>query len=359
MAHRAAHDPAQHIAAAFVRRQHAVGDQERRRAQMVGDHALRRATAARAGRRRSVRRWCRSGQRTGRSRSCRACPAARPRCAPAPCRCRSTVSAAAMRSPGATCSNCMNTRFQISMKRSPSWSGEPGGPPGILSPWSKKISEHGPQGPVSPICQKLSEVGMRMMRDSGRPAIFFQRLNASSSSEIDGDQQPVLRQAVVLGDQVPGELDRALLEIVAEREVAEHLEEGVMPRGVADIVEVVVLAAGAHAFLRGGRARIGPLLKAGEDVLELHHARIGEHQCRVVARHKRRRRHHFVAVLGKIVEKRRPDLVDTAHCRPIAPCSIRFGRRRTGVLPKTGAHPAHYFPANAFSGEVRRCPENA
>jgi len=28
VAHRAAHDPAQHIAAAFVRRQHAVGNQE-------------------------------------------------------------------------------------------------------------------------------------------------------------------------------------------------------------------------------------------------------------------------------------------------------------------------------------------
>ena len=41
MAHRAAHDPAQHIAAALVRRQHAVGDQERRRPQMIGDHAQR------------------------------------------------------------------------------------------------------------------------------------------------------------------------------------------------------------------------------------------------------------------------------------------------------------------------------
>ena len=58
-----------------------------------------------------------------------------------------------------------------------------------------------------------------------------------------------------------------------------------MPRGVADIVEVVVLAAGAHAFLRRGGAQIGALLDAGEDVLELHHAGIGEHQGRVVARH--------------------------------------------------------------------------
>ena len=46
-----------------------------------------------------------------------------------------------------------------------------------------------------------------------------------------------------------------------------------MARGVADIVEIVVLAAGAHAFLRGDGARVGALLDAGEDILELHHAR--------------------------------------------------------------------------------------
>ncbi len=36
----------------------------------------------------------------------------------------------------AAMSNCMNTLFQISMKRSPSSSGLPGGPPGMSGPWS-------------------------------------------------------------------------------------------------------------------------------------------------------------------------------------------------------------------------------
>jgi hypothetical protein len=40
MAHRAAHDPAQHIAAPFVRGQHAIGQQEAGGAQMIGDHAV-------------------------------------------------------------------------------------------------------------------------------------------------------------------------------------------------------------------------------------------------------------------------------------------------------------------------------
>ncbi len=85
---------------------------------------------------------------------------------------------------------------------------------------------------------------------------------ASSSSREHGDQQAVGGQAELLGDQVPGELDRALLEVVAEREVAQHLEEGVMARGVADILQVVVLAAGAHALLRSRGAAVGALLEA-------------------------------------------------------------------------------------------------
>ena len=41
VAHRPAHDPAQHIAAPLLARQHAVGDQEGRGAQMIGDDAMR------------------------------------------------------------------------------------------------------------------------------------------------------------------------------------------------------------------------------------------------------------------------------------------------------------------------------
>ena len=129
---------------------------------------------------------------------------------------------------------------------------------------------------------------MRMMRRSSSPAILRHSSNASSSLGVDRGQEPVLGQTVLLGDQVPGKLDRQRLEVVAEAEIAQHLEEGVVPGGVADIVEIVVLAAGADAFLRGGGALVGPLLDAGEHVLELHHAGVGEHQGRVVVRHQRR-----------------------------------------------------------------------
>ena len=135
---------------------------------------------------------------------------------------------------------------------------------------------------------------------------------------IDRDQQLVRWQAVLLGHQLPGELDREVLEVVAEREVAEHLEEGVVPRGVADVVEVVVLAAGAHAFLRGDGALVRPLLDAGEDVLELHHAGVGEQERRVVVRHQRTARDDLVAVPGKVVQEGFADLVRRRHRAPPA-----------------------------------------
>ena len=143
---------------------------------------------------------------------------------------------------------------------------------------------------------------------------------------IDGDGEPMLRKREFLGHEPPGELDRALLEIIAEGEVAEHLEEGVVARRVADILEVVVLAAGAHAFLRRHRGRKSRLLGSGEDVLELVHPRIGEHQCRVVARHEARGGHDAMPLALEILEKMRSDLVDAGHSQNLA-VRARFLKR--------------------------------
>jgi hypothetical protein len=139
---------------------------------------------------------------------------------------------------------------------------------------------------------------------------------------IDRHPQLVLGQAVFLGNQVPGQRDGLFLEIIAEGEVTEHFKEGVVAGGVADIVEVVMLAAGAHAFLRGRGAGIGALLLAGEHVLELHHAGIGEHQGRVIARHQRRGFHHRMAVLAEIIQEGLADIAGGGgHTLPLIPKS--------------------------------------
>ena len=134
VAHGAAHDAAQHVAAALVRGQHAVGDEEARSAQMVGDDAVAGSARAFGGSLAGSFDGGPDERREG-------------------CRCHSCCELALQHGgdafqahagvdrrlgqgsalgPGRPASYCMNTRFQISIKRSPSASALPGGPPGIF-----------------------------------------------------------------------------------------------------------------------------------------------------------------------------------------------------------------------------------
>ena len=184
---------------------------------------------------------------------------------------------------------------------------------------------------------------MRMMRLVGKAGDLLPQVVGLVVVVIDGDEEAALVEAEFLRDQFPGELDGERLEIVAEGEIAEHFEKGVVARRIADIVEVVVLAAGAHAFLRRRGAAVGALLDAGEDVLELHHAGIGEHQRRIVARHERRRGDDLVAVPAEEIEKGRPDFVDAAHCKKLVssrrcpPTRHRRGRLRADARAGSAA----------------------
>ncbi len=78
--------------------------------------------------------------------------------------------------------------------------------------------------------------------DRARLVVGRERRVARVAAE-DGDDQAVLRQVEDLREELPGEGDGVLLEVVAEAEVPEHLEERVVARGDADVLEVVVLAA--------------------------------------------------------------------------------------------------------------------
>ncbi len=140
----------------------------------------------------------------------------------------------------------------------------------------KKISLHGPQTPSGPLLgapagQKLSSSPIRWMRSGGSLISSCQMSAASSSSMIDGDAQPrgIERQPLLAGQKLPGPVDRFALEVVAEAEVAQHLEERVVIGRAADVVDV----AGAQALLAGRGARELQLALAEEVVLELVHAR--------------------------------------------------------------------------------------
>ena len=82
-----------------------------------------------------------------------------------------------------------------------------------------------------------------------------------------------------------------------------------MAAGKADIFKVVVLAAGADALLRGGRARVFALLRAQKQIFELVHAGVGEEQRRIVGRHQRGRVHAAVPLRLKKAQKQLADFV--------------------------------------------------
>ena len=124
---------------------------------------------------------------------------------------------------------------------------------------------------------------------------------------IDGHPQLALVKAkttIGLGhrQELPGELDGALLEIVSEREVAVHLEEGSVTGGFPDFFDVKR----ANTFLHTRRPGIGGRHHTGEIRNKGNHACNCEHERRVVAYQSFRRDHGVPA----IAEVREPPALD-------------------------------------------------
>ena len=164
-----------------------------------------------------------------------------------------------------------------------------------------------------------------------------ERLVVARRGRVAGEDrgaQPILGQAPDLGQHRPREPDRVFLEVVAEREVAEHLEERVVPVRRPDVVEIVVLAADAHALLRGRGAAVVAALAAQEHVLELVHPRVGEQQGGVVGRDQRRAGSDAVVLRLEELQEGAPDLssrhADTGHPDIMADSVGTSGRRRAG-----------------------------
>ena len=151
---------------------------------------------------------------------------------------------------------------------------------------------HGPQGPVSPIIQKLSfllpwttwigGVEPGCDEDFGPVLVGFlvEAGGVAGAGRVDGGVDARGGKIPAADDEFPRPVDGFLLEVIAEGPVAEHLEKGVVIGVEADVLEVVVLAAGADAFLRvgGARGRVGARGLAEEDGHELVHAGVGEEE---------------------------------------------------------------------------------
>ncbi len=110
-------------------------------------------------------------------------------------------------------------------------------------------------------------------------------------------------QLIDVVQKLPRPLDGLLLEIIAVRPVAEHLEHGVVVGIVAHLLQVVVLAGDTQALLRIGRPRKLAGSVAEENILELVHTRVGEHQRRVALDDHRRRGDDGMALALEKIEK--------------------------------------------------------
>ena len=365
MAHGAPHDPPQHIAAAFVRRQHAIGDEEGRSAQMIGDDAV-------AGLLRPVgidTRRRGNGEDQGAQEIyviVRLDALQQSRDALEP-------HARIDRRPRQGDALARRNLFELHEDEVPELeetvalliraAGRPAGERLALIVEDFRAGAARPGVAHGPEIVRGRNPDDLPVRETGD---LFPKPESLVVVVIDGDEEPVFRQAEDLRDQAPGELDRVGLEIVAEGKIAEHLKECVMACCIADIVEVIVLAAGPDAFLRRGGSAVGPLLDAGEDILELDHAGIGEQQGRIIAWHERRGGDDRMPVAGEIIEESGPDLVDARHCdtsrRRIlvraAALALAIGRRRPFLranretsLLTAGLCPVERRRRNEFSGK--------
>ena len=115
--------------------------------------------------------------------------------------------------------------------------------------------------------------------------------------------EPVGGNPPAFGQERPRERDGVRLEVVAEREVPEHLEERVVAERRPHVLEVVVLPAHAHALLRARGPAVLPPLAAQEDVLELVHAGVREQQRLIAGRHERGASDDAVTVLFEVHEE--------------------------------------------------------
>ena len=221
--------------------QDAVGDQERGRARVVGDDAHRDVVVL-AGRRTSCRQLARRPRPAGAADRCRSSTLT-------PCttahalephagvdgRARERRAARRLRRR----SNCMKTRFQISIQRRSRRRGTaPAASPrtGSVAQVDSGSPSTARTGPVSPIAQKLS---FSPSRGCGRrkPVSSSRRSRPRRRAELqlvvaaeDGDHSATASSSQTFVSELPRERDRVLLEVVAEGEVAEHLEERVVAR---------------------------------------------------------------------------------------------------------------------------------
>ena len=144
------------------------------------------------------------------------------------------------RRPTGSWSNCMKTRFQYSRKRSFSPPGRSSSVPQVQAAVEVELRARAARTGRPGLPEVLRARAAATMRSRGTPIATHASIASSSGPRPSSSSPSKTVTQMSSGSkpkpssgQLPGELDRALLEVVADREVAEHLEERQVPRGDA------------------------------------------------------------------------------------------------------------------------------
>ncbi len=150
------------------------------------------------------------------------------------------------------------------------------------------------------------------------PSLLVARGGVAGFGVVDRGVEAGGGEFPAVDDEFPRPVDGFLFEVVAEGPVPQHLEKGVVVGVEADIIEVVVFAAGADAFLRVCRALVGAGKRARpfgdirgflaeEDGDELVHAGVRKEEVRRVG-HETRGGDDRVLFFAEEIEERLADL---------------------------------------------------
>ncbi len=188
------------------------------------------------------------------------------------------------------------------------------------------------------------DLGARAARAGGAGApevVFLAQLgdmalgNAQALPDLDGlvvvlehgEVELFGGQAQNLSRELVGPCAHLALEVLAEAEVAQHLEEAEVT-GIADVLDVV----GAHALLNRGGSDIAlvQLFLMKEIGLELHHAGTGKKQRGIVG-DERRGRHALAALF---LEELQVLLTDFSSSHVLHAVVVLFGLRVSALMQK-------------------------
>ena len=184
-------------------------------------------------------------------------------------------------------------------------------------------------GAMLPEVVLLAELEDAVLGDTDLLVPDAERLVVGGCGLVAGENrgiQAVRVEADPLGarQEFPRPVDGLGLEIVAEREVAEHFKVRAVARGVADVLDV----AGADALLAGGHAVARRLLLTGEEGLHRRHAGVDEQQRRVVLRDQGKAGQAQVAFRLKEMQEHFPQLVETVilglRHKLVSPFIVKF-----------------------------------